>query len=145
MSLDRCSTLSASIRCSDACSTRRTISPGQAEVIAISPTQHGDLTYANEADTERAYFEYVSGSMFDTFGLHPVLGRLLNAKDDITLGAHPYAVISYDYWTRRFARDRNVIGRTFRMSDDLYQIVGVVHLGLPAPSRAQLPVFSCLR
>ncbi|HEY6181798.1 MAG TPA: ABC transporter permease [Terriglobales bacterium] len=102
---------------------------GQAEVIAISPTQHGDLTYANEADTERAYFEYVSGSMFDTFGLHPVLGRLLNAKDDITLGAHPYAVISYDYWTRRFARDRNVIGRTFRMSDDLYQIVGVVAPG----------------
>jgi putative ABC transport system permease protein len=34
-------------------------------------------------------------------------------------------VISYDYWQRRFGRDPKVIGRTFRMRDNLYQIVGV--------------------
>ena len=45
--------------------------------------------------------------------------------DDLTPGAHPYAVLSYDYWTRRFGRDPKVIGRTFRMGNDLYQIVGV--------------------
>ena len=37
----------------------------------------------------------------------------------------PYAVLSYDYWTRRFGQDPKVIGRTFRMGNDLYQIVGV--------------------
>ena len=36
-----------------------------------------------------------------------------------------YAVLSYDYWTRRFARDPNVIGRNFRLDDRLYEIVGV--------------------
>jgi predicted permease len=34
-------------------------------------------------------------------------------------------VLSYDYWKRRFGKDPNVLGRTFRMGDDVYQIVGV--------------------
>ncbi len=40
-------------------------------------------------------------------------------------GAHPYAVLSYDYWARRLASDPKVIGRTFRLDGSLYQIVGV--------------------
>ena len=34
-------------------------------------------------------------------------------------------MLSYDYWARRFGRDSNVIGRTFRMNRNVYQIVGV--------------------
>ena len=49
--------------------------------------------------------------MFNIFDLRPALGRLLTANDDRTPGGAPYAVISYDYWTRRFARDPQVIGR----------------------------------
>jgi predicted permease len=40
-------------------------------------------------------------------------------------GAHPYAVLSYDYWTSRFGGDPKVIGRTFRIGNDLYEILGV--------------------
>ncbi len=58
-------------------------------------------------------------------GLRPAAGRLFTENDDVTPGAHPVAVLSHDYWTRRFARDPNVVGRTFRMDDVLYQIVGV--------------------
>ena len=43
----------------------------------------------------------------------------------MTPGAHPYAVLSYDYWTRRFGRDPKVIGRTLRIGDQLFEIVGV--------------------
>jgi putative ABC transport system permease protein len=103
----------------------RTALTGQAEVLAISSAERGDMTYSSDDETEKANFQYVSGSMFNTFGLHPALGRLLTPNDDITPGAHPYAVLSYDYWTRRFGRDPKVIGRTFHMSNDLYEIVGV--------------------
>src|SRR5581483_2904065 len=65
-------------------------------------------------DTEHAYQQYVSGWMFSTFDVQPALGRLLTEDDDLTPGAHPYAVLSHDYWTRRFGRDPHVIGRTFR-------------------------------
>ena len=68
---------------------------------------------------EKAYLQYVSGWMFGSFGLRPALGRLLTENDDLKPGAHPYAVLSYDYWTRRFGRDPKVIGRTFRMGDRL--------------------------
>ena len=64
---------------------------------------------------EKAYVQYVSGWMFGSFGLQPAVGRLLTEKDDLKPGAHPYAVLSYDYWTRRFGRDPKVVGRTFRM------------------------------
>ncbi len=97
----------------------------QAESIAVSYAERIDLTYGRDDQMEKAYRQFVSGWMFDSFGLRPALGRLLTAYDDVTPGVHPVAVLSYDYWTRRFAQDRSVIGRTFRIGDDLYQIVGV--------------------
>jgi ABC-type antimicrobial peptide transport system permease subunit len=64
--------------------------------------------------------------MFRTFGLRPKAGRLLNENDDLAPGAHPYGVLSYDYWTRRFGRDPKVVGRTFRVGNDVYEVAGVV-------------------
>jgi predicted permease len=98
----------------------------RAESIAVSYASVADLTYASDQDTERAYRQFVSGWMFQKLGLRPAAGRLFTADDDVTPGAHPVAVLSHDYWTRRFARDPGVIGRTLRMGDYLYQIVGVV-------------------
>jgi hypothetical protein len=72
-----------------------------AELLALSYVDRVDLTYRSDEETERAYRQYVSGRTFDTFGLRPALGRLLTDRDDRTPGAHPYAVLSFDYWTRR--------------------------------------------
>ena len=97
----------------------------QAELIAISYAERMDLTYKSDAEMEKASVQYVSGWMFGTLGLRPTLGRLLTENDDLQPRTHPYAVLSYDYWTLRFARDPRVIGRAFRLGDDLYEIVGV--------------------
>ena len=51
---------------------------------------------------------------------------MLTDNDDKTPGAHPYAVLSYDYWTRRFNRDPGAILCTFHMGRDIYEIIGVV-------------------
>ena len=96
-----------------------------AELLAISYANRTDLTYGSDQEMEKAYRQYVSGWMFGSFGLRPALGRLLTEDDDLKPGAHPYAVLSYDYWSRRFGRDPKIIGRTFRMGNDLFQIVGV--------------------
>ncbi len=101
---------------------------GQAELIASGYSSRVDLTYGTAVEVEQARSQFVSGWMFSSLGLQPALGRLLTANDDLTPGAHPVAVISYDYWTRRFARDPNVIGRHLRLGNDLnqlYEIVGV--------------------
>ena len=49
-----------------------------AEMIAVSWVERADLTYASDAEMEKAHRQYVSGWMFNAFGLKPALGRLLN-------------------------------------------------------------------
>jgi putative ABC transport system permease protein len=103
----------------------RAAAKGQADLLAISYADRVDLTYKSDQEMEKANLQYVSGDMFSTFGLQPVLGRLLSSNDDTTPGGHPVAVISHDYWTRRFTNDPNVLGKTFRIGNNIYQIVGV--------------------
>ena len=98
---------------------------GQAELIAISSADRRDLSYAPEQEVEKAQVQFVSGWMFDSFGLRPASGRMFTENDDLTPGAHPVAVLSHDYWARRFGQDPKSIGRNFRMGDDLYEIVGI--------------------
>jgi predicted permease len=98
----------------------------QAELIALSYNSRVDLTYGTDEEMEKAQMQHVSGWMFSAFGLRPAIGRLLTASDDETPGVHPYAVLSYDYWKSRFGQDPNVVGRTFRLGDTAYEIVGVV-------------------
>jgi putative ABC transport system permease protein len=97
----------------------------QAELIAISYAERIDLAYGSDQEVEKAYRQLVSGWMFSSFRLRPAIGRLLSRNDDLTPGAHPVAVLSYDYWARRFGGDPKVVGRTFRMDGDVYEIVGV--------------------
>ncbi len=99
----------------------------RAELIAVSYAYSRpiDVTYGSDQEMERAYRQYVSGWMFDSFGIRPALGRLFAEADDVRPGAHPYAILSHDYWTRRFGRDPKVVGRTFRIGADLYEIIGV--------------------
>ncbi len=97
----------------------------QAELLAISYAERMDLTYKSDQEMEKAYLQYVSGWMFGSFGLRPAPGRLFTEDDDLKPGAHPYAVLSHDYWARRFGQDPQAIGRTFRMGERVYEIVGV--------------------
>ena len=103
----------------------RSAAKGQAELIAVSYADHMDITYASDEEMEKGLIQYVSGRMWESFGLHPALGRLFTEQDDMVPGAHPVAVLSYDYWSRRFGRDAKVIGRTIRLGDQLLEIVGV--------------------
>jgi putative ABC transport system permease protein len=103
----------------------RNAAKSEADLIAASYNDRYDLTYKTDDEIEKAYLQYVSGSMFSSFGLQPTLGRLLTQADDRTPGASPYAVISYDYWNRRFGRDPNIIGRTFHLGEQDFEIVGV--------------------
>ncbi len=106
----------------------------QATLVAISEAEHVEIALGSHPEMERAYVQYVSGDTFHTFGLGPAAGRLLSVEDDLHPGAHPVAVLSHDYWARRFARNPQVIGRTFRLTNNLtgtriYQVVGVVGPG----------------
>ncbi len=103
----------------------RAAAKGQAELVAASFTHRTDLTYATGNEMEKGYVQFLSGTAFPLFGLQPSLGRLFTAEDDGTPGAHPYAVLSYNYWSRRFANDPGVLGRSVHIGGKVFQIIGV--------------------
>ncbi len=79
----------------------------------------------SENEPEVVFRQFVSGAVFASLGLEASAGRLITLDDDRTAGAHPVAVLSYDFWTRRFARDPGVVGRTVRIGAQPYDIIGV--------------------
>jgi len=71
---------------------------------------------------------WVSGGCFETLGIAPFAGRLLNASDD-ERGAPVAAVISHGYWRRRFGGDRDVMGRRLLIEGQQVPIVGITPIG----------------
>jgi predicted permease len=69
--------------------------------------------------------ELVSGNYFSVLGAGIQLGRPLTAADDLTPGAHPVAVISDGFWRRSFAADPSALGRTVRINNYPFTLVGV--------------------
>ena len=65
----------------------------------------------------------VSGDFYRVLGLTPAAGRLLGPQDDAA--PTPVAVISYDYWRRRFGLDPAAIGKSFAYATTSLTIVGV--------------------
>ena len=83
------------------------------------------LTVEIDGARERAGGFVVAGSAFDVLGVGPALGRTFSTGDD----GQPVAVLSHDFWTRRFGADPEVIGETVRVSWQPYTVVGVAEKG----------------
>ena len=78
---------------------------------------------------ERAWGALVSGNYFEVMGIRPAAGRFFTAKDDVTPGGHPVAVLSYANWQRRFAGDPTVIGKQVTINNTPITIIGVAPEG----------------
>jgi predicted permease len=97
-----------------------------ADVLGVSYASRADVSHDAGHALEKAYLQYASGNLFETFRLRPVAGRLFGPADDRVIGLHPLAVITESYWTRRFQRDPAVLGRSIRVGPTDFEIVGVV-------------------
>jgi predicted permease len=73
---------------------------------------------------ERTPGAWVSGEYYETLGLQPAMGRLLR-RDDDQPGAAPVAVITDEYWQRKFNRDPQAVGRAILIEGASVTIVGV--------------------
>jgi predicted permease len=86
----------------------------------------------SEVDLEggsKARMQLVSGEFFGVLGVQPVLGRAFTPDEDKTPGANAVAVISYGFWQRHLGGDPAVIGKTLRVGQTLFQILGVAPEG----------------
>jgi putative ABC transport system permease protein len=106
----------------------RAASGEQVELFAASSVYPNPAIIAGGQE-EKLRNQVVSGNFFSALRIRPALGRLLSPDDETGVNQHPFAVLSYSYWTRRFGGDRNVIGRRFLFGPIQYQIVGVAQKG----------------
>src|SRR5262245_46398696 len=81
------------------------------------------------AGVESVQEQHVSGNFFSVLGVNAVVGRTLIEADDNPSNPQPGAVISYEYWRRRFGLDPQVVGRRITVSDNALTIVGVAPPG----------------
>jgi putative ABC transport system permease protein len=70
---------------------------------------------------------WASGSLFETLGVRAILGRTFTAIDDRRGGGPdgPVAVISYEFWQRRFGGAADAVGRTLTVERVPFTVVGV--------------------
>lgn len=69
--------------------------------------------------------ELISGNYFTVLGARPWVGRLISEADEEEGIASPVAVISYDFWKRRFGMDPSVVGRTIVLNGHRFKLIGV--------------------
>src|SRR5580700_6753520 len=79
----------------------------------------------------------VGGSYFEVMGLRPVLGRLLDMRDDGPNAAGA-AVLTYRFWTTVLHSDPSVIGKQVRLDTRTATIVGVLEPSVPYPADTEL-------
>ena len=96
-------------------------------VIVLGPT---NLTGAEQP--EHLEMMEVSPNYFSMLGATPELGRLFGHQD-FALGFAPVVVISDALWRRSYGADPGVLGRSLRLDNDLYTIVGVLSPGFRHP------------
>src|SRR5688572_27328968 len=96
------------------------------------------MAAVREGDRSRLVFgEVVTGNFFEVLGVAPALGRVL-VTADAGEAADRVAVISHRYWLREFGGARDVIGRTVRIQNQPFTIVGVA----PRAFTGMIPLLS---
>jgi putative ABC transport system permease protein len=83
----------------------------------------------------------VSAGLLPILGVQPVVGRLFRPDEDLP-GRTDSAILSYPLW-RRFGADRAIVGKTVRLDDKSYTVVGVMPPGfrvMDSPADLWIPL-----
>ena len=81
----------------------------------------------------------ISGNYFQVLGVTPAIGRLFTPEDNKTAGAHPIAILSYDFWKNRFAGDPRVLGKKITLNGSPFTIIGVSRQGFTGTNIGDSP------
>lgn len=88
---------------------------------------------------ELVYAELVSGNYFDVLGVQPAAGRLFVAGDDVVPHANPLAVLSFNYWQRRFGGDPAIVNQTILINGSPFTVVGISQQGFKSAVLGDTP------
>jgi putative ABC transport system permease protein len=89
-------------------------------------TDRFNLAKGGEVDPVRGV--WASGDYFSTLGVNAVLGRTFTPDDD-RRGCAGSAVLTYDFWEKRYAGNPDVLTKTISLDGHSFPIIGVAQAG----------------
>ena len=92
---------------------------------------------AEEPETARV--QLVSGDYFSVLGVRAAAGQTFTREVDRARGAAPVAVISYSFWKERFNLDPAILGKTIRIHQTPFEVIGVTPSGFFGTTVGQAP------
>ena len=100
------------------------------EVMAALSDTHINLTGGpnGRVEPEELKAERVSAALFQLLGVEAVVGRVFRQEEDQP-GRANVAVLAYSLWQRRFGADQAISGKSIRLRDQSYVVVGVLPPG----------------
>src|SRR5262245_9096988 len=126
---------------------------GKANQITFSPAEFLDYQTQNQSFAEMAAYRFmyfsltgqgepeqlngliVSANFFSLLGVPAARGRVFQPEDG-RAGAARVAVISHDFWQKRFGGALNVIGRALTLSGEPVTLIGVMPPGFQDTSQS---------
>ena len=102
------------------------------------------VSVTGQGNPEQVQALDLTDGVLPVLGIKPLLGRWFNRIDDSPSGPET-AMLSYDYWQRRFGSDRSIVGRNIRIDGKTRQIIGVMPKEFRFLDREQPALFLPLR
>ena len=100
----------------------------------VSPVGSGSTNLTGSSQAARILFEPVAPNYLALLGVKPELGRWFDPEDQ-TPGFTLEVVISDGLWKRAFGGDPQILGRSLRLDNDVYRVIGVMPAGFHVPGR----------
>jgi putative ABC transport system permease protein len=97
----------------------------------VATVQRSGTMSTDGNEPERLIGAAVSADYFDVLGVKPELGRTFTREEDAP-GAAPVVLISHSLWQRRYAADKNIIGREINLGGKT-TVIGVMPAGFEYP------------
>ncbi len=98
----------------------------------VTPIGGGDVNLTGSSQPERIRLLTIAPNYFAVLSVNPQLGRTFNPEDQ-TPGFNLEVVISDGLWKRAFGSDPHILGKSVRLDNDLYSVVGVMPPGFHDP------------
>jgi predicted permease len=95
----------------------------------------GSVNLTGTAQPARIIFRPVTPNYFAVLGIKPQLGRTFD-PNDTTPGFNLDVVISDGLWKRSFGSDPHILGKSLRLDNDVYRIIGVMPPGFRDQGRS---------
>jgi putative ABC transport system permease protein len=109
-----------------------------ATLAEVAAWGNGQVNLTGDGDPERVAGASVTANLFATLGVAPLMGRTFTAAEDLPNGPR-LVVLGHALWSRRYAADPGIVGRTIQIDGQSYEVTGVMPADFVLPTDYQNP------